>query len=467
MLLVAIALFVIAPQTIRAQLSADTTAMIDEVFASFDRSDCPGCTVGIDRGGSQIFRRAYGMASLEFGVPLSEQSVLESGSLAKQFTAGAICDLALQGKLGLDDPIRKYVPELHDFGAPVTIRMALNHTSGLRDIWILFWLTGIDQGHHLYTMEQAFAMIYRQRELNFAPGSAYLYSGSGYLLLAKVVERVSGMSLAQYSQETFFKPLGMLHTQWRDDWNRVVPGRVTAYARTDQGEFRMEMPFMSIYGSGGLLTTVGDLLRWNEQLTHPTIFGQTWADLMQRRGRLTDGKEINYASGVIVKEYRGEPEISHNGSSGGYETFLARWPARQLSVVVMCNLAGTNATALGRQVADVFMGPAGTPNSPAAAAATPDTAELSEPAPAAELVGLSGTYYSPELDVYHRCTVIDGRLTVQFGERAPIVLHRVKKDEYIATLMNLQLKFTRGEQGMADGFVLSARRVRNIRFVRR
>ncbi len=233
-----IAVLLVVPGRISAQISADTAAMIDQVFAGLNRSDAPGCSIGVDRAGSPIFRRGYGMASLESGAPMTEFSVVESGSVAKQFTAGVITYLALQGKLSLDDPIRKYVPELPDYGSPITVRMALNHTSGIRDMWTLFSLAGVEPGTHLYTMDRALAMVYRQQELNFPPNSAFLYSNSGFLLLAEVVKRVTGQPLAQVSQEVFFKPLGMTHTQWRDDWNRVVPGRVTATAGPAAGPTR-------------------------------------------------------------------------------------------------------------------------------------------------------------------------------------------------------------------------------------
>ncbi len=455
----------VAPSRLAAQIRADTAAMIDQVFASFNRSDAPGCSIGMDRNGSPLFRRGYGMASLESGAPMTEFSVVESGSVAKQFTAGAINYLALQGKLSLDDPIRKYLPELPDYGSPITIRMALNHTSGIRDMWTLFSLAGIEPGTHLYTMDRALAMVYRQKELNFAPNSAFLYSNSGFLLLAEVVKRVSGQSLAQFSEDVFFKPLGMTHTQWRDDWNRVVPGRVTAYGRTEQGGYQVDMPFMSVYGAGGLLTTVGDLLKWNEHLTHPTIGGQPWVDLMQQRGKLTDGKDIAYAAGLFVTEYRGEPEISHSGATGGYRTYLARWPARKLSLAVLCNVANANTIALGQQVADIFIGPKPAANQ-STAESRADSTRGAVPVSVAELAALAGPYYSQELDVSYLITPSVGGLTVKFGERAPITLQPTAKDSF-AGPMGLGLKFTRATTGRADGFVLGAGRVKNLRFVRR
>jgi len=457
---------VVAAAPAAAQIPADTAGMIDRVFDSFSRSDAPGCSVGLDRNGAPLYRRGYGMASLESGAPMTEFSVVESGSVAKQFTAAAITYLALQGKLGLDDPIRKFVPELPDYGSPVTIRMALNHTSGIRDMWTLFSLAGIEPGTHLYTMDRAMAMVYRQKALNFAPNSAFLYSNSGFLLLAEIVKRVSGHSLAQFSQDIFFKPLGMTQTQWRDDWNRVVPGRVTAYGPDPKGSYRVDMPFMSVYGAGGLLTTVGDLLKWNQHLTTPTIGGQPWVDLMQQRGTLTNGKNIDYAAGLFVTEYRGEPEVSHSGATGGYRTYLARWPARKLSLAILCNAANANTIALGHRVADVFIGaepaPAQRPAEPAPGSSPAAAAPLS----AAELAGFAGTYYSQELDVVYSMTPTDTGLTVRFGERDPVALRPADQDGFTGP-MGLSLKFTRAKNGRPDGFLLGAGRVQNLRFVRR
>ncbi len=461
-----VALLLVVPGRLPAQISADTAAMIDQVFAGINRSDAPGCSIGIDRAGSPVFRRGYGMASLESGAPMTEFSVVESGSVAKQFTTGVINYLALQGKLSLDDPIRKYVPELPDYGSPVTIRMAVNHTSGIRDMWTLFSLAGVEPGTHLYTMDRALAMVYRQQELNFPPNSAFLYSNSGYLLLAEVVKRVTGQSLAQMSQAVFFKPLGMTHTQWRDDWNRVVPGRVTAYGRTGAGAYQVDMPFMSVYGAGGLLTTVGDLLKWNEHLTHPTIGGQPWVDLMQQRGRLTDGKEISYAGGLFMTEYRAGPEISHSGATGGYRTYLARWPSRRLSLALLCNVATANTIALGQQVADVFIGAKAGPIQLTAQDGSNNPAKPAVPVGAAELAGLTGSYFSPELDVTYRLAATDSGLTAHVGERTPITLRPTEKDGFTGP-MGIVLKFSRAKNGRVDGFRLGAGRVQNLRFVRR
>ncbi len=405
-MLIVFASLAIVPAGAVAQVAADTARQIDKVFAEIDRTDGPGCVLGINRGAQPLYRRGYGMASLELGVPMNEFSVVESGSVAKQFTAGAIVHLALAGKLGLDDPVRKYVPELPDYATPITVRMLLNHTSGIRDMWTLFTLAGQTMGTVLFNVDQALRMVYRQQELNFPPNSQYLYSNSGYLLLAEIVRRVSGKPLAEYSAEVFFKPLGMQRTQWRSDWNRIVPGRVTAYGPAGPAGWRVDMPFMSVYGAGGLLSTVGDMLLWNENLDSPRVGGRAWADSLERRGRLTSGREIDYALGLIIGRYRNEREIQHTGATGGYRTYLGRLPDRKLSLAVLCNFGSANPEQLAHQVADVFLGPRPT---------TTATTATNEGPAAGDLSGYAGLFRSAATEDYLTVKTQGSRLVADFG----------------------------------------------------
>jgi CubicO group peptidase (beta-lactamase class C family) len=423
-------------QVARGQLSADTAAAVDKVFAAYNRTDSPGCALGLDRNARPLYRHGYGMASLEQGVPWSENSVSESGSVAKQFTAGAIIQLALAGKVDLDAPVQKYVPEVFDYGPPVTVRMLLHHTSGVRDMWTLFILAGVPLGSRLITTDQALQMVYRQRELNFPPNSQYLYSNSGFLLLGEIVRRVTGKTLADYSRDEFFRPLGMNHTQWRDDWNRVIPGRATAYTAGSRG-LRVDMPFMNVYGAGGLLTTVGDLLIWNEQLTHPTIGGKAWADTMVQRGRLTSGRDIDYAFGLSVVKHRGEREISHGGATGGYRTFLARWPDRGLSLALLCNLGNINPDGLAHQVADVFLG--GAPDS-----RTTMTGG-SNGGSAPDLGKYAGRYRAPATEDLLAFSVSDGKLMADLGVSVP--LEPTAPNRFKAPLGSIEIVFEPGPDG--------------------
>ncbi len=330
-------------------------AKVDKVFERWNRSDTPGCVVGVAVDGQPVLVKAYGMANLEYGIRLRPDTVFESGSVAKQFTAAAIALLCQDGKLSLDDPVRKYVPEVPDFGTPILIRHLLNHTSGLRSQWSLMSLAGRPTGWVVHTVEEILELVGRMKELNFKPGDEYLYCNTGFTLLGVVVARVSGKSFDAFCQERMFKPIGMIHTQWRDDFRELVPDRATAYGRRPGGAFYTNMSFTNVIGNGGLLTTVGDLLLWNENLNNPRVGGKALVDQLETRGRLNDGFELEYAQGLGVTTYKGLREVSHGGSTAGYQTYLARFPTERLSIAVLSNVSGSGPSGLAHQVADIYL----------------------------------------------------------------------------------------------------------------
>ncbi|MDP1571459.1 MAG: serine hydrolase domain-containing protein [Vicinamibacterales bacterium] len=365
-----------------AAVADDSVARVDEIYAQWNSPQSPGCAVAVGTAGGEVVSRAYGMADLEHDVPNSPGTVFEAGSVAKQFTAAAIVLLAQSGRLSLDDDVRKHVPELPDYGTPITIRHLFTHTSGLRDWGTVVEAAGWPRTTRIYAHAHALDVISRQKSLNYTPGDEYSYTNSGYTLLAIIAERVSGQSLSEFSTRHLFEPLGMNHTQWRDDFTRVVKGRATAYTVGPEGSFRMLMPFENVYGNGGLLTTVGDLLRWTENLEHGRVGGPAFIEEMHRQARLNDGREIAYASGLRVGTYRGLHEVSHGGATAGYRAFLTRFPDERVSVAVLCNVTHVNAEALAHQTAGVFL---------AGAMPAPDPPPTVRPSPD-RLTALSGLY---------------------------------------------------------------------------
>lgn len=344
------------PMLAQAQTAPeDRGAAIDKMFERWDRPDSPGCAVGVSQHGRVVHRAGYGMANLEYGVRIRPDTIFESGSVAKQFTAAAITLLALDGKLSIDDPVRKYVPELPDFGTPILIRHFLNHTSGLRSQWPMLGFAGRPATRVVHTVDEILELVSAYTELNFKPGDEYLYNNTAFTLLSVVVARVSGKTFDEFCQERLFKPLGMTRTQWRDDFTEIVEDRATAYRRLPNGEFRMLMPFTDVVGNGGLLFTVGDALRWNENLDNPKVGGREMVERLETRGVLNDGFVNEYAQGLTVTNYRGVREVSHGGSTAGYQTFLARWPDERLSVAVLCNTTGVNPSGYAHQIADLFL----------------------------------------------------------------------------------------------------------------
>jgi CubicO group peptidase (beta-lactamase class C family) len=288
-------------------------------------------------------------------VPNTPQTIFESGSVAKQFTAAALVLLQQDGKLRLEDPVRKYIPELPDYGTPLTIRHILNHTAGLRDWGTVMSLTGAGRGDRVVTQALALDVITHQRALDFTPGSEYSYSNSGYNLAAAIVERVSTQKFGTFLEERLFKPLGMNDSSVRDDYRRIVPRRAQAYSRQGTGPWRLDMPIMNVYGNGGILTTVGDWIKWNAMLDSRSL-GAGLVDALETRGVLNDGRKIVYALGLEVGTYKGLNYVEHGGATAGYQTFLTRYPDKKVSVAVMCNGTSPGAAPIRAAIADQIFG---------------------------------------------------------------------------------------------------------------
>ena len=390
-----------------AAQQSDLGPRIDHIFATFTPAT-PGCAVGVAKGDRTLYTHGYGSANLEYRVPLTDSTVLESGSVAKQFTASAMVLLQQDGKLSLDDDIRKYLPEVPDFGQKITIRNLLTHTSGLRDQWGLLGIEGRGPGTQVHSTATTLDLVAHQKMLNFPPGSEYLYSNTGYSLAAIIIERVSGKSLQDFLEERFFRPLGMTHTQLRDDFTRVVPNRATAYAERN-GEFHQDMPFTNMIGNGGVLSTMSDLLKWNANLDHPSVGGPRYVEAMQTRMRLTSGRTITYALGLEVQDYDGVREVSHSGSTAGYRTFLARYPEQKVSLAVWCNHAGANPTSLAHKVADLVL--VKQPTTAAQASA------VHADVPASAIARWAGKYRDAHTDQTMDFVASAGGLTTRAGTR--------------------------------------------------
>jgi CubicO group peptidase (beta-lactamase class C family) len=413
--LLALALQPVAAGAVLAQAAparaatAPLVAIADRVFDQYNNTHGPGCAIGVARGGVTLLERGYGMADLAGNRPITPQTILESGSVAKQFTAASILLLATDGKLSLDDDARKYLPELPQYDRTITIRHLLTHTTGLREWSNLVALQGWPRGTRLHTNPDVVRLIAAQKSLNYPMGDHYSYTNSGFLLAHAIVERVSGQSFQQFTRERLFVPLGMTHTSWRDDFTRVVPGLAQAYRRVGT-EWKLDMPLDNVVGAGGLWTTVGDWLIWNRALTNKTL-GADVVDAMPQRMHLTNGLEIGYALGLFVNTYRGTPQIAHSGSTAGYSTYLARFPALgDLSIAVMCNAAGANATGFTYQLVDAL-------HSELPPVATPDTVAANQGA----LLAWRGVY---EDSRWHAITRVDTAGGVLRANGTPVRLLR-------------------------------------------
>ena len=299
----------------------------------------PGCAVGVSVRGENRFTH-WGEADLDHGLPIADDTVFHAASLAKQFTAYAIARLAAEGRLSLDNDVRRHLPELPDYGRPITVRHLIHHTSGLRDQGALLFLAGWRPDDRI-TRSDALDAIFRQRGLNFPPGEQDLYNNSGYTLLAEIVLRVSGKPLAAYAQEAIFEPLGLEHTRFYDDPASTTPRRARAY-RTVDGSWRLAEPNMEVYGASNLLTTVNDLLIWQRHLLSPSESARPIVDWMLQSGALTDGTPTGYGGGLYLADTRGRPGFGHDGLDGGYRARTLAVPSEGLAIAVLCNSAAAD-----------------------------------------------------------------------------------------------------------------------------
>jgi len=327
---------------------------VDKLFEKMDRTISPGCAVAAMRDGKILYQRGYGMADLDHNVPITADTVFHVASMSKQFTAAAIVMLAQERKLSLDDEVRKYVPELPDFGAPVTLRQLVHHTSGLRDQWELLGLAGWRYSPDLITDDDVLSIMSQQRDLNFPPGSRHMYSNTGYTLLAQVVKRVSGQSFREFTTSRIFQPLGMRNTHFRDDHAEIVKNMAYGYVPA-KDTFRISITNFDTVGATSLLTTVEDLALWDENFYNPRVGGPEMIRQMLERGTLNDGEQLDYAFGLVIGKHRGFATVDHAGGDAGYRSDMIRFPDQHFTAVCLCNRADSNPSELTLQVAEIYL----------------------------------------------------------------------------------------------------------------
>jgi len=398
----------LAPPPVWSQTAATPAArpseQVDRLFARMDTTISPGCAVAAMKDGKILYERGYGMADLDHNVPITPDTVFHVASMSKQFTAAAIVMLAQEGKLSLDDEVPKYVPELPDFGAPITIRELVYHTSGLRDQWNLLGLAGWRYSLDLITDDDVLSIMSRQKDLNFPPGSKHLYCNTGYTLLAQVVKRVSGQSFREFTTSRIFQPLGMKDTHFRDDHAEIVKHMAYGYEPA-KDTFRISITNFDTVGATSLLTTVEDLARWDENFYHPRVGGPEMIRQMLEGGKLSNGEQLDYAFGLVIGKYRGLPTVDHGGADAGYRSDMIRFPEQHFTAACLCNRADGNPSKLALQVAEIYLAKDMT-SADKADAGTGKTVQL----PPEKLTPKVGTYLNAEGDQTLSITLKGGKL---------------------------------------------------------
>jgi CubicO group peptidase (beta-lactamase class C family) len=452
-------------------------AAVDEVFEDLTAPGSPGCALGVYRDGLMTYAKGYGLANVEENVPITAKTVFDIGSTSKQFTAASILLLEKQGRISVNDDVRKYLPELPDYGKKITILQLLNHTSGLRDYLTLMELGGVNTDS-VTTDEDALALIVRQHALNFAPGSEWLYSNTGFFLLSLIVKRVSGKTLREFAAENIFTPLGMTHTQYRDDHTSLIPDRAMAYDADKKSEgYTLNVSYFEQTGDGAVHTSVEDLLKWDQNFYTGTIGGKIFLAELQEHGKLNSGKVLDYAKGLTVAEYRGLRAVRHGGAWGGYRAELLRFPDQHFSVACLCNIGNANPSRRANEVADVYLGSLMKPRD-AKKELDEDSKKGSHGGPltAEQLQAYVGEYWGEELGVTYRLAIADGNLRVAgLSDRSglprtnpfsPNELRPAGDDQFTVGNELVTMKFKRDAKGAASEFGLDAGRTTGVRFTR-
>jgi CubicO group peptidase (beta-lactamase class C family) len=401
-----IAVLVLCLLTADSLFAQSLTEKVDHVFAEWNTTSSPGCALAVVKDGRIIYERGYGMANLELGISITPQSVFDIGSVSKEITALAMLLLVQDGKISPDDDVRKYIPELPDYGNTITLRHMLHHTSGLRNYDDLFDLVGIPEAD-LTTDRDALELTARQKGVNFKPGEEFLYSDTNFFLMSVVVKRVTGQTLRQFAQERIFGPLGMTSTHYHDDHTMIVPRRATGYAPHNGGGFEIDMSNFEQVGDGSVMTTVEDLFKWDQNFEHPIVGGTEGIRLLTTPGTLNNGQPIPYGMGLFIDRYRGQKWIHHSGEWVGYRAAFSRFPDQHFSTLLTCNCIGSmNPMGMAKQVADIYL---------ANEFAQAEKASAAQPAanvPAAELQQYVGKYWSQKNGALRNFEVRDQKLVM-------------------------------------------------------
>ena len=440
---------------------------VDSVFAPYNRAGAPGCAAGVVSRGALIYSRGFGEADVFRQVKNTPTTAFYVASLSKQFTALSVLLLQQDGRLKLDDDIRRWVPEVPTLGR-ITLRQLLQHTSGLRDYYGLLSINGW-RPNELLTEREFLDLISRQRALNFAPGTEFLYSNTGYALLAVVVRRASGKSLRDFAEQRIFTPLGMKDTQFRDDHTQAIEREAIGYVAQDGG-FSVSIPQIDVVGDGGVFSTVEDLARWDANFETGTVGGREGMKALQQPGTLADGRITGYALGLSVGVFGGSRIVAHSGSYGGYRSTFLRFPDERLTVITLCNVA-TMSSQLAEQVATLYlnsgvrMGDGFDPFPSSLPRFLPAPDPLKRLQAPDEQVWLEGKYFSGELELEVIVRSENAGLIMRRPGAVDLAFTRVARDVFTSS-DQITLRVERDSFGTVSGFLLSTSRVRNLKFVK-
>ncbi|MEM6377103.1 MAG: serine hydrolase domain-containing protein [Bacteroidota bacterium] len=342
------------------KITPEITQKIDGLFSAWEESEMPGGVIGIVENGELVWSKAYGMASLEYDVPNTTETIFNIASVSKQITAFSMVLLEQQGKLSLDDEVRKHLKEMPDFGKKITIRQLLHHTSGLRNFQNMLSMAGWRSGESM-TNEDLLRYLSQQRDLNFDPGAEYLYCNTGFNIVTAIVERITGQSFQDWTQENIFQPLGMTNSSYREDLERIHKNTATSYDGDAKNGFEQPLKYWTYMGNGNVYTTVDDLTKWMNNFRNPTLGGKEGIEKLVTPGVLKNGEELTYGLGIWLGENSGVKRYSHGGSVGGYRSNMVYFPEQDKGIILITNFSTANPGGKVFAIADMILADVVTP----------------------------------------------------------------------------------------------------------
>ncbi len=427
-----------------AQLSPAEYSTIDSLFIDWNRPNHPGGSIGVMKDGKVVFSKAYGLASLDFLVPNSTETIYNTASVSKQFTAMGIVVLDVQGELSVDDDIRKHIPELPEFDYPITIRHMLHHTSGLRSLHALLELAGW-RDDDARTNEDLYRFMKNQRDLNFRPGEEYLYCNTGYILMSKIIENVTDEKFTDWMKANVFEPLGMINTYVEDQYNRVVPGNAASYNGSYDRGFSRATEYWGYVGSGNMHSTTNDLLKWLVNFYDPQSGWEEQFEMLQTLDKFNNGEENTYAFGVGINKVFGQNRISHGGAIGGYRSFICTYPDQKLNIAILTNFSSSSVGQKVNEISKMLLGMEDSDEAEGFDASSAKVVKLSKK----ELQKYEASYWNDESTYARKIYLKDDTLRYFRSENSESPLVPIGKNEFqmLGVDVDLKVRFQVGEDG--------------------
>ena len=466
-----IALFVLS-HSVYAQTNKIAEKQTDSLFAKYNQLTS-GVAVAVVKDGKVVLSKGYGMANLEYDIPVTPRTLFYVASVSKQFTAFSIYLLEKRGKLSFEDDIRKYIPELPDYSKTIRIKHLLAHTSGIKDQLALLTLAGWRMDD-VMTTEQILKILSRQKELNFETGTQYSYSNSGYTLLAEIVARITGKSFAQFTKEEIFQPLGMNNTLFYDDHEKIVKNTAYSYEIKNGQYKKMNLNYSNV-GPTGVFTTVEDLCNWTKNFEQPKVGDRETIDRFNQSSTFDNGQRVLFSiidgdssfhsKGQFTRNYRGVGVYNHSGHLAGYRSFLMRMPDKHLSIITLSNDEHYEAFKNANSISEFYLKNELKPKPAVSSAVVNKPSEVAYKSNSNQLQELEGRFYNEELNTDYKAKVTNGKLFLYHTRLRDVELAETGKDQFSGVIeFPVGIDFVRDNDSQITGLRISNFGAKNVLF---